>query len=82
MSKNQNTFIKKQKAELKKRRKRDKQEKMASRKDQPKRGDLEDMLAYVDEFGNISDTPPEPEPQKKEISPSQKFNRNNKFKSQ
>tara|TARA_R110002126_G_scaffold46982_1_gene131757 strand:- start:1055 stop:1324 length:270 start_codon:yes stop_codon:yes gene_type:complete len=82
MSKNQNTFIKKQKAELKKRKKRDKQEKMASRKDQPKSGDLDDMMAYVDEFGNISDTPPEPEPPKKEINPSQKFNRNNKFKSQ
>jgi hypothetical protein len=66
MSKNQNTFIKKQKAELKKRKKRDKQEKMAARKDQPKSGELDDMIAYVDEFGNISDTPPEPEPPKKE----------------
>lgn len=55
---------------------------MASRKDQPKSGDLDDMMAYVDEFGNISDTPPEPEPPKKEINPSQKFIRNTKFKSQ
>ena len=44
MSKNQNTFIKKQKAELKKRKKREKQEKMAARKDQPKSGDLDDMI--------------------------------------
>ncbi|RAI90227.1 cold-shock protein [Algoriphagus yeomjeoni] len=94
MSKNQNTFIKKQKAELKKRKKREKQEKMAARKDQPKSGDLDDMIAYVDEFGNISDTPPEPEPPKKENAPrsqnpprpqnttqTQKFNRNTNLKS-
>lgn len=81
MSKNQNTFIKKQKAELKKRKQKEKLEKKLARKEQPKSGDLEDMLAYVDEFGNISETPPEPEPPKKENTQNQKFNRNTKFKS-
>ena len=58
MSKNQNTFIKKQKAELKKRKQKDKLEKMLERKAQPKDGSLDNMIAYVDEFGNISSTPP------------------------
>ncbi len=70
MSKNQNTFIKKQKAELKKRKQKDKMEKKLERKGQPKDGSLDNMIAYVDEFGNISDTPPEP-PVEKKISLNQ-----------
>ncbi|MFZ9187217.1 MAG: cold-shock protein [Algoriphagus sp.] len=65
MSKNQNTFIKKQKAELKKRKQKDKLEKKLERKAQPKDGSLDSMIAYVDEFGNISTTPPEPPAEKK-----------------
>jgi S-adenosylmethionine hydrolase len=65
MSKNQNTFIKKQKAELKKRKQKDKLEKMLERKAQPKDGSLDNMIAYVDEFGNISSTPPAPITDKK-----------------
>ena len=68
MSKNQNTFIKKQKAELKKRKQKDKLEKKLERKAQPKDGSLDNMIAYVDQFGNISDTPPEPPEEKKIIS--------------
>lgn len=67
MSKNQNTFIKKQKAELRKRKQKDKMEKKLERKGQPKDGSLDNMIAYVDEFGNISDTPPEPPVEKKII---------------
>lgn len=80
MSKNQNTFIKKQKAELKKRKQKDKLEKKLSRKEDPKSGKLEDMMAYVDEFGNISETPPDEE---KPLTPNyqNKFNKNTKFKS-
>lgn len=62
MSKNQNAFIKKQKAELKRRKKKEKFEKKLTRKAEPKDGSLENMIAYVDEQGNISDTPPDPEP--------------------
>jgi S-adenosylmethionine hydrolase len=65
MSKNQNTFIKKQKAELKRRKQKEKFEKKLERKAQDKDGSLENMIAYVDEFGNISDTPPEPVVEKK-----------------
>lgn len=81
MSKNQNTFIKKQKAELKKRKQKDKLEKMLSRREDPKSGKLEDMMAYVDQYGNIVETPPEEE---KPVIPNyqNKFNTNNKFKSQ
>lgn len=80
MSKNQNTFIKKQKAELKKRKQKDKLEKMLSRREDPKSGKLEDMMAYVDQYGNIVETPPEEE---KPVIPNyqNKFNTNNKFKS-
>lgn len=80
MSKNQNTFIKKQKAELKKRKQKDKLEKKLSRKEDPKSGKLEDMMAYVDEFGNISETPPDED---KSVTPNyqNKFNKNTKFKS-
>lgn len=80
MSKNQNTFIKKQKAELKKRKQKDKLEKKLSRKENPKSGELEDMMAYVDEFGNITETPPDAE---KPVTPNyqNKFNKNTKFKS-
>lgn len=58
MSKNQNAFIKKQKAELKKRKQKEKLEKRLHRKTQPKDGSLGNMTAYVDESGNISETPP------------------------
>ncbi|MFC5190343.1 cold-shock protein [Algoriphagus aquatilis] len=65
MSKNQNTFIKKQKAELKKRKQKEKLEKKLERKTQPKDGSLDNMIAYVDEFGNLSNTPPVPPVEKK-----------------
>lgn len=68
MSKNQNTFIKKQKAELKRRKQKEKFEKKLERKSQPKDGTLDNMIAYVDEFGNISDTPPAPPVEKKSNS--------------
>jgi S-adenosylmethionine hydrolase len=74
MSKNQNAFIKKQKAELKKRKQKEKLEKKLARKEQPKSGDLEDMMAYVDRFGNITETPPEEEIPSTNKSKNQKFN--------
>jgi len=68
MSKNQNTFIKKQKAELKKRKQKEKLEKKLERKAQPKDGSLENMMVYVDEFGNFSDTPPAPPEPKTQVN--------------
>lgn len=57
--KNQNTFIKKQKAEKRRKAKMEKMQKKEERKSQPSSGKLEDMMAYVDEDGNITTEPPE-----------------------
>jgi len=59
MSKSNNAFIKKQKELKRKKKRQDKLEKMNERKKIPKDGVLENMLAYVDEIGNITTTPPE-----------------------
>ena len=59
MARSQNSFIKKQKAEKKRKKKMEKFEKRLEKKNQETKGNLEDMLAYVDEFGNIVDEPPE-----------------------
>lgn len=75
MSKNQNTFIKKQKAELKKRKQKEKLEKKLERKAQPKDGSLENMIVYVDEFGNFSDSPPEPPVPKKQLNQTNSHSR-------
>ncbi|GJM29161.1 MAG: hypothetical protein DHS20C17_17960 [Cyclobacteriaceae bacterium] len=59
---NYNTFLKKQKAEKKRKAKLEKKLKKESRKDQASSGNLEDMMAYVDDDGNIvSVDPPEQE---------------------
>ena len=51
--KNYNAFIKKQKAEKKRKAKEAKRLKREARKNQPASGALEDMIAYLDEDGNI-----------------------------
>lgn len=58
MAKSQQTFnkIEKEKKRLKKRE--EKQKKKDERKSNPKRSDFE--IAYVDEYGNLTDTPPDP----------------------
>ena len=58
MAKSQITFSKKEKEKKKIQKRREKEEKMAQRKlDNNKGKSFEDMLAYVDENGNISNTP-------------------------
>ena len=59
MARSNNSFITKQKANQNAKKSKDKLEERMERKDQPSSGKLEDMIAYVDEFGNICDTPPE-----------------------
>ncbi len=66
MSRSQNSFIKNQKAIKKSKKRQEKLERKVAKKDQKTSGALEDMIAYVDEFGNIVDEKPE-EPKKKEI---------------
>ena len=51
--KNYNAFLKRQKAEKKRKAKQDKKQKREARKNQPSSGDLDSMMAYVDEDGNI-----------------------------
>ena len=57
--KNFNAFIKKQKADKKRKKKEDKRKKLEERKNEPTHSNLEDMIAYVDEEGNIIPDPPE-----------------------
>ena len=65
MSRSQNSFIKKQKAEKKRKKQKEKFEKRLEKKNLEKKGDLEDMMAYIDADGNITSEPPE-EKEKKE----------------
>lgn len=61
MAKSKETFNKKAKEQKKQKQRQSKQEKMEERKLSAKKGkSLDEMLAYVDEDGNISDTPPDP----------------------
>jgi len=53
------SFAKKEKAKKKAKDKQDKAQKMKERKAQGSKGSLEDMMAYVDEDGNITSTPPD-----------------------
>lgn len=59
MSRNQLTFKKKELAKRKQQKLQEKQERREQNKAQNNKGkSLEEMYAYVDEFGNIVDTPP------------------------
>ena len=64
MAKSKQTFGKKdiEKTRLKKRQ--EKEEKMEARKANPNKGAFESMMAYVDEYGNITNTPPDPSKRK------------------
>lgn len=60
MSRSQNSFIKNQKEKKRQQKKKEKEEKKKERQENnAKGGDLSDMLAYVDEYGNIVETSPE-----------------------
>ncbi len=65
MSKSQETFSKKEKEKKKLKQRQDKQEKMEERKANAKKGKtLDEMMAYLDENGNISSAPPDPRKKK------------------
>ncbi len=61
MGRSQDTFNKKEVRNKKEKKRKDKEAKRAARKDSEKSGDLNDMIAYVDENGMIVDTPPDPD---------------------
>ena len=55
------TFSKKEKEKARQKKKKDKEEKREDRKANAQKGqNLSEMLAYVDENGNITSTPPDP----------------------
>lgn len=61
MAKSQETFSKKEKEKKRLKKKQDKEQKKEDRKaNAGKPKSLEEMFAYVDEFGVISSTPPDP----------------------
>ncbi|KQM74855.1 MULTISPECIES: cold-shock protein [Pedobacter] len=65
MAKSQATYSKKENEKKRLKKKNDKQEKKEERQANAKKGlSLEDMMAYVDENGNISSTPPDPKKKK------------------
>lgn len=68
MAKSQETFSKKEKEKKRLKKRQDKLIKKEERKSSSEGGSLESMMAYVDEFGNITDTPPDPTKKKKVIA--------------
>ena len=65
MAGSQETFNKKDKEKKRLKKRLDKQQKLANRKANLQGGGLENMIAYVDENGHITDTPPNPANRKK-----------------
>lgn len=65
MGRSQETFGKKEREKKRLQKKKEKAAKKEERKAQDKKSSLDDMMAYVDEDGNISDTPPDPTKKKK-----------------
>jgi len=68
MGRSQESFNKKEKEKKKAQKLQEKQEKKAERQANSQKGkSLEDMMAYIDENGNIIDTPPDPS-KRREVS--------------
>jgi S-adenosylmethionine hydrolase len=62
MAKSQNRSIKNEKEKKKAQKRQEKEQRKEERKASSKEGkSLDDMIAYVDEFGNITSTPPDKE---------------------
>jgi hypothetical protein len=59
MAKSQATFMKKQLEKNRQKKKEEKQYRKEERKKNSSGGDLESMMAYVNEFGEIVSTPPD-----------------------
>ncbi len=59
MAKSQATFMKKQLEKNRLKRKEDKEQRKQERQQSSAGGGLDNMMAYVNEFGEITSTPPE-----------------------
>ena len=65
MARSQETFSKKENEKKRLKKKQDKKEKREERKANSNKGkSLENMMAYIDENGNLSSTPPDPRKKK------------------
>ena len=60
MGRSQETFNKKEVRNKKEKKRKEKEKKRLARKENEKKGNLDDMIAYVDENGMITSTPPDP----------------------
>ncbi|GET29111.1 cold-shock protein [Prolixibacter sp. SD074] len=60
MGRSQETFNKKEVRNKKVKKRKEKVMRRQAKKDNEKKGSLDDMIAYVDENGMITDTPPDP----------------------
>ena len=65
MASSQETYNKRDQEKKRLKKRLDKQQKIADRKANPQGGGLDNMMAYVDEYGNITDTPQDPASRKK-----------------
>ncbi len=61
MGKSQETFGKKEVRKKKEKKRKEKEQRRALKKIEGKKRNFNEMIAYVDEFGKISSTPPDPE---------------------
>jgi len=61
MGRSQETFSKKEVRSKKEKKRKEKEQKRAKKKSEGKKSSFDDMIAYVDEFGKISATPPDPD---------------------
>ena len=60
MGRSQETFNKKEVRTKKEKKRKEKEKKKLARKENEKKSSLDDMIAYVDENGRITSTPPDP----------------------
>lgn len=61
MGRSKETFNKKEVQKKKAKKRQDKEKKKLAKKEEESKGGLDSMIAYVDEYGRITDTPPEHE---------------------
>ena len=60
MGRSQETFGKKEVRSKNEKKRKEKDQKRAKKKSEGKKSNFDDMIAYVDEFGKITSTPPDP----------------------
>ncbi|MEM9024489.1 MAG: cold shock domain-containing protein [Bacteroidota bacterium] len=70
MGRSQESFSKKEKEKKRLKKRQEKAKKKEERRANSEGGGLENMMAYVDEFGNITDTPPDPTTKREEVDAS------------